>query len=54
MKGVLQEIYTPVSNKNIGRIKSPLDSLHNEGKMIEGGEVRLQGCICEPCSDISR
>jgi len=24
------------------------------GEMIEDGEVRPEGCICKPCSDIQR
>ncbi len=49
------EIYTHVSTRDLGRIKSPLDNLQirgGEDKMIKDGEVRPEGCICEPCSDI--
>jgi hypothetical protein len=36
--------------------KCPWDNLQIKGggKMIEEGEVRPEGGICEPCSDISK
>jgi len=47
------EIYTHVSNKDIGKIKSPLDNSQvRSGEMIKDGKVRPEGCICESCSDI--
>ena len=47
------EIYTHVNNRDIGKIKSPLDSLQiNEEKMMIE-DVRPEGCICELCLDIS-
>lgn len=45
------EIYTHVSNRDIGKMKSPLDSLQIKGG--EDDEKMFEGCICEPCSDIS-
>jgi len=52
----VEKIYTHVSNKDIGKSKTPLDNLQmGVGKMIkiEDGEVRPEECMCEPCSDIS-
>ena len=41
--------------KKICKIKSPLDNLQIKGggMMTKVGEVQPEGCICEPCSDIS-
>ena len=50
------EIYTHVSNKDIGKSGTPLDNLQmGVGEMIKikDGEVRPERCMCEPCSDIS-
>jgi len=44
-----------VSNKDILKVRLKVRWITyrwREGEMIEDGEVRPEGCICKPCSDI--
>ena len=46
-----------MSNKDILKVRLKVRWITyrwREGEMIEDGEVRPEGCICKPCSDIQR